>query len=220
MRRTRFPSCRTTLVVCALLVPLVSLPSSCSTTEGSVALGAGVVTAIGAHAPSQEIQQIYYVGVFDPLEQIPPAVYRFTVHGQASAISSARFASGWAPAAMVDSLGTSLSFDENGQMQLQSKDKLESSISPSRRLVMFGPEGFRESPKDHRLVIVMGSSPEKFFDAVGESLETVVKIQQEQLDSRESQRILAELYRLQREQRELDVLSSRAKASAAKAKEG
>jgi hypothetical protein len=47
---------------------------------------------------------------------------------------------------------------------------------------MFGPEGFREAPRDHRLVIVMGSSPQKFFSAVDSALGLVASVTQGQGD--------------------------------------
>ena len=49
-------------------------------------------------------------------------------------------------------------------------DAKDTSALSGRRLMMFGPEGFREAPRNHRLVVVMGSSPEKFFSAVDEAL--------------------------------------------------
>ena len=42
-----------------------------------------------------------------------------------------------------------------------------------RRLMQFGPEGFRSAPKGHRLVILMGSSPEKVEQAFSTALGTV-----------------------------------------------
>jgi hypothetical protein len=43
---------------------------------------------------------------------------------------------------------------------------------------MFGPEGFREAPRDHRLVVVMGSDPSVFFSAVDEALGSVAAVTQ------------------------------------------
>src|SRR6185436_10478783 len=51
----------------------------------------------------------------------------------------------------------------------QDQSKL-SSLKPGRRLMMFGPEGFREAPADHRLVIVMGANPKAFFEAIDTAL--------------------------------------------------
>jgi hypothetical protein len=47
-------------------------------------------------------------------------------------------------------------------------------------LMVFGPEGFREAPKDHRLVIVMGTSPENFFNAIDSSLGVISQAQEKQ----------------------------------------
>ena len=38
------------------------------------------------------------------MEQVPPSVYRVRVKGQASFLSATKFASGWVPADLVDSL--------------------------------------------------------------------------------------------------------------------
>lgn len=50
-------------------------------------------TLLGARTPANEIEQIYYLGVFDPQEQLEPMVYRVRVHGQASPISGMKFGS-------------------------------------------------------------------------------------------------------------------------------
>jgi hypothetical protein len=200
-------------------VALLSLLiSACETPAGTAAAVIGGVTIVGGRTPANELEQTYYVGVFDPLKQLPPAVYRLKVRGQASAVSSMRFASGWVPAAVVDGLNERVGFDENGRVKVESAEASASAISPSRRLMMFGPEGFREAPKDHRLVIVMSSSPEAFFDLARDSLRTVVQAQLEQIDSATSLALLSELQRLRDEQRELDKLSERV-AAASRAEE-
>ena len=56
---------------------------------------------------------------------------------------------------------------------------------------MFGPEGFREAPKDHRLVIVMGASPEAFFGAIDRALGIVADVRQ---GSRQSTDLERELF--------------------------
>jgi len=203
----------------ALTAGLLTL--ACNTPGGVIAGVAGTATIIGSQTPTQSIEQTYYVGLFDPDEQLPPAVYRITVRGQASAISSMRFASGWVPAAVVDGLGSRLDFDDQGRVRADGdepdgKDAKPASVPvPGRGLMMFGPEGFREAPRNHRLAIVMGSSPQAFFDAVDLSLRTVVQVQQEQLESAESQKILGELYRLQQESEALDGLQRRVDAARA-----
>ncbi len=151
--------------------------SACSTEE--IIGGTIGATILGANSPSQEIQQIYYLAAFDPQGQLPPTVYRIRVHGQASFISFVRFASGWVPAKFIDSLGSDVSFGEEKSTAIEfdtaASDKL-SKLTTGRRLMLFGPEGFREAPKDHRLVVVMGTSPDDFFAAIDESLGTIAQL--------------------------------------------
>ena len=144
-----------------ILLSLSVLIGGCGSPQGTLA-GAAVVTGMGSGMVGQEIHQIYYLGVFDPREQTPSAIFRLTVRGQASAINTTRFACGWVPAVVADSLNTDLSF-QNGRIVVPSATEREAlgGIETGRRLVLFGPEGFREAPRDHRLVLVMASSPEK-----------------------------------------------------------
>jgi hypothetical protein len=158
--------------------------------------GAAVgVTAAGAQAPSTEIEQIYYLGVFDPREQVPPMIYRVRVHGQASFISLARFASGWVPAQVADSLSSQIQYGDNGTLQVMKQDdQLKSSaLQAGRRLVLFGPEGFREAPRDQRLVIIMGTDPSKYFAAVNKVLSKTTTNSTTQPDPNLSAKILAGL---------------------------
>jgi hypothetical protein len=130
-------------------------------------------TAVGSFAPDREIEQTYYLGVFDPQDQIPPALYRIRVHGQASFLSTVHFASGWVPAQVVDSLGGPIVSDPdnfNNPLSISGPTNYVSNLKTGRRLVMFGPEGFREAPRDHRLVVVMGSNPQKYFEAIDKAL--------------------------------------------------
>lgn len=152
--------------------------TACESTSDTIALTAGIVvgaTVVGANIPGHEIEQIYYLGVFDPQEQVPPTIYRVRVHGQASIYSGTKFASGWVPAETIDSLNSHVGFDVNDaskpnvQITKGSKEDI-ARLTPGRRLIQFGPEGFREAPKNHRLVIVMGASPEAFFQAIDEAL--------------------------------------------------
>jgi len=162
----------------SLLAGLAGLVlSGCGTPQQNLVLGAVGATLVGAHAPTNEIQQIYYLGVFDPQEQLPPAVYRVRVHGQASFISQMKFSSGWVRADLIDSLGTGIQFSEKtGGLEITKGDPKDlSALKTGRRLILFGPEGFREAPADHRLVIVMGTSPDKFFQAIDETLGIVAK---------------------------------------------
>jgi hypothetical protein len=77
-----------------LLLLLVSLTTGCNSLPQNVALGAVIGTGVGAVIPGHDIEQVYYLGSFDPQEQVPPALYRVRVRGQASIISWMRFGSG------------------------------------------------------------------------------------------------------------------------------
>lgn len=147
--------------------------NGCSTPGETIALAAGG-TALAGTMPGNQLEQIYYLGVFDPYEQLPPAVYRIRVRGQASAISLMKFGSGWVHASVADSLNTDIGFDPSAGfgegLTVKQKSSSQGPINPGRRLVLFGPEGFREAPKDHRLVIVMGSSPEDYFKAIDKTM--------------------------------------------------
>lgn len=149
------------------------LGGGCATPWQTAGLVAGV-TVSGAHSPDREIEQVYYLGVFDPRDQIPPSIYRVAVHGQASFISGVKFASGWVPAYFVDSLSGQIRFqagNENGSLTLTQAGTNEvSTLKQGRKLVLFGPEGFREAPKDHRLVLVMGASPKDYFEALDRAM--------------------------------------------------
>lgn len=161
------------LNVCWVLSSLTfSLATGCNSLPQSIALGTVIATGVGAVVPGHEIEQIYYLGSFDPQEQVPPALYRVRVRGQASVISWMRFGSGWVPADLIDSLGSSVEVNKTDGKIVMTKtgnDQI-SKLTIGRRLMQFGPEGFREVPKHHRLVILMGSSPEKFFQAIDEAL--------------------------------------------------
>src|SRR4051794_18990866 len=90
----------------------------CASPAQTVGLTAGIVTGstlAGARSPGHEMQQVYYLGAIDPLEQTPATIYRLTVRAQSSGMSSVRFASGWAPAGLIDSLNTWAQFSENSQ---------------------------------------------------------------------------------------------------------
>ncbi len=60
-------------------------------------------------------------------------------------------------------MGGKITMTKAGQDEL-------SKLTIGRRLMQFGPEGFREVPKDHRLVIMMGANPEDFFKAMDMAL--------------------------------------------------
>ena len=161
-----------------LFFSMVSL-TACGTTEKNQMLGAAAFFA--ATSPSSDILQTYYLGVFDPTEQLPQTIYRIRVRGQAAMLNGTKFASGWVPATFIDTLGNAASVVDmatNASWQKQADRQAGSSENSlfagsqyrDRRFVMFGPEGLREAPKDHRLVIVMGSSPKDFFSAVDAGL--------------------------------------------------
>jgi len=191
---------------CCVLLSLYVLIGGCGSPEGTV-IGAAGVTGVGSAMVGQEIQQIYYLGVFDPREQTPSAIFRLTVRGQASVINRTRFACGWVPAAVADSLNTDLSF-QNGSIVVasQAERKALGGIETGRRLVLFGPEGFRESPRDHRLVLVMGSNPEEYFSAVRKTLDGIAGIHVDRLDARADQEIISELKSIHDERLQLDAL--------------
>jgi hypothetical protein len=152
---------------------------------------------------ANRIDQIYYIGVFDPQEQLPPSMYRITVQGESSALSQVSFASGWVPAELVDSLQSSINQNlETGQTDITSGSQL-SRLKTGRRLIQFGPEGFREAPADHRLVVVMGASPEKFFQAVDESLGVVAEVKDEQRNAELHRALFEALGHLKEQQRRL-----------------
>lgn len=160
------------ILATALLIGGASLLSGCNSLPQNIALGAGLATVTGAMIPGHDIEQIYYLGAFDPQEQIPPSLFRVRVRGQASIISWMRFGSGWVPADIIDSLGSNPEYAK--ALGVSSAERLNtgksSNLTLDRRLIQFGPEGFREVPKNHRLVLVMGASPENFFDAMDRAL--------------------------------------------------
>lgn len=197
------------LVIQRVLVVLALLwsGSGCTTTNDTIAAGIGVAAFL-AHSPNNEIEQIYYLGVFDPQEQVPPTVYRVRVHGQASAMSFMRFSSGWVPADVIDSLGTSVHFEKaGGALKIEDAEKLNNSLPTGRKLVLFGPEGFRPAPQNHRLVIVMGSNPEGFFKAIDESLGMVSEVKVQQRNMKLQQEVFTELLQISNERQRLDELA-------------
>jgi hypothetical protein len=156
-----------------VLVGACLLAGGCATPQQTAALAIGGVIAAGARTPSHEIEEVYYLGVFDPEEQVPPTIYRVRVHGQSSLLNQTKFASGWAPAALIDSLGSQVSVDMGANTAPQiaaAANGQEADLEVGRRLMLFGPEGFREAPSNQRLVIVLGADPSKFFNAVDQTL--------------------------------------------------
>lgn len=160
-----------------LLFSVALLVTGCNSTPQTIALGAAVATGAGSMIPGHDLEQVYYLGSFDPQEQVPPALYRVRVRGQASLISWMRFGSGWVPAEFIDSLGSSVEINKSdGRISItKAGADQQTTLGFGRRLMQFGPEGFREVPKNHRLVILMGSSPEKFFEAIDGAYSVVSK---------------------------------------------
>jgi hypothetical protein len=142
-------------------------------------IAGAALAGLAARSPTTELEQIYYLGIFDPQEQLPPMFYRVRVRGQGGALGATSFASGWAPAGVVDSLSGSIQLSPaNGNdiptvAYSKATPEAETKLDLAKRLMLFGPEGFREAPRNHRLVIVMGHNPSAFFNAVDEALGTV-----------------------------------------------
>ena len=214
-----FGRCSRCRVVAGLLLAVFSL-SACS--DKAIIGGTIGATVLGANAPTQEIQQIYYLGAFDPQGQLPPTVYRIRLHGQASFISFMRFASGWVPAKFIDSLASDVRFGEgkSGKVQIdaEASDRL-SELSTGRRLMQFGPEGFREAPAGHRLVVVMGTSPEDFFESIDASLGAIAEARAERRDNALDRKLFETLSALRDERDDLTVLDRKIDADLAPNKE-
>lgn len=177
--------------------------------------GVGLIAVAGV-TPSSNLEQVYYLGVFDPQEQLPPTIYRVRVRGQGSALNATRYASGWVRAELIDSLSTVAKFkngDVDSGVEVTAAEP-ESKALSGRRLVLFGPEGFREAPKDHRLVVVMGSSPEKFFAAVDQALGNVAAATQGTGGQDIERGLFREILRLKSERERLDDLRADVKGGA------
>src|SRR6218665_1708044 len=183
-------------VLASLMVGGCSLDPATRNTLSGLAL----ITA--ARTPSSSLEQVYYLGVFDPQEQLPPTLYRVRIRGQGSALNFTRYASGWVRADLIDSLATTVKFenkDGDAAVQITRADADANTQLSGRRLVLFGPEGFREAPKDHRLVVAMGSSPEKFFNAVDNALGVVAAATQGQGGAQLESALFKDLLRLKLE---------------------
>lgn len=172
-------SARSALAACGLaLLVLMSACSGMSVAQRNSGIAAGVV-ALGM-TPSSDIEQTYYLGSFDPRDQLPPAIYRIRVRGQASALTATRFASSWVPAEVVDSLTGSISNNAgrgDAFIPAGGDSSTRSSLADAgRALVMFGPEGFRLAPRNHRLVVLMGSNPDAVEQAFASALGTVASV--------------------------------------------
>jgi hypothetical protein len=202
--------------LCRLSRHFLILATSVATLNGCMSLPvrernslAGIGFAAASQIPSTDIEQVYYLGVFDPQDQLPPTIYRVRVRGQASAINQTRYASGWVRAELIDSLSTVARFDDQSKsVRISPVEEEVKGISNGRRLVMFGPEGFREAPKDHRLVIVMGSSPEKFFSGIDEALGVLASATQGFSGPQLEQSLFRELTQLRNQKSRLEAIRS------------
>ncbi len=161
---------------CAVCLPLLLGVSACDTVphRNQAVLAAGVAAL--SVTPSFDLEQTYYLGSFDPAGQLPPTLYRIRVRGQSSVLNSTKFASSWVPAEVVDALTGSLTLDGKSGSITINKDSGSPGFNVNesgRRLIQFGPEGFRSAPKGHRLVILMGASPETVEQAFSSALGSV-----------------------------------------------
>lgn len=189
---------------------IIGVLTGCANSAANYTIGVGSTVVLG-HTPTTNIGQTYYLGVFDPREQLPPTIYRIRVQGQASALSTTAFASGWLRAELVDSLTGQISLDKN---QVRTSEDVANRVTPeedkgalNRRLVMFGPEGFREAPRNHRLVVVMGSNPEKFFTSVDRALGVVASVTQPQsLQADVPRELWADAARMREERRAMQTM--------------
>ncbi|MDP6544597.1 MAG: hypothetical protein QGH60_11445 [Phycisphaerae bacterium] len=215
-----------------VVIAMITMIGGCDTT-GAIVGGIIGVTVVGGVSPAHEVEQVYYLGIFDRQEQVPSTVYRVTVRGQASVMSNTKFASGWVPAEAIDTLNTHIGFDVNNPdkpavkittttqpaggstttVTTTGKNAQDATFELGRRLMMFGPEGFRPAPKNHRLVIVMGASPKKFFNAVDSFLGDVTELRV----ARSSRSVKSTLFdaatKLQQQRRRLDSLNESVKTA-------
>jgi len=209
----------------------VACLSGCETAAATAALLGGSA-AYNSRSPGHEIEQVYYLGVFDPQDQVPPTIYRVRVRGQSSVMGQTQFASGWVPAQVIDSLSSQVSanFTQTGvqgsgslvpakgvDIKISKGEYDLSNLETGRRLMQFGPEGFRETPRDHRLVIVMGHNPQNFFNAVDQALGAVSQVRAEGQDNALVKKLFDALLALRTESdqlqdvaRDLDALQRRA----------
>jgi hypothetical protein len=164
--------CRQTIT---LLLGITLASTARAVSPNTLADVLGGTLLIGSTTASNRLEQIYYLGTFDPDNRVPPTFFRIRVHGQASFLSRMKFGSGWVPAAITDSLADNVSYtatptSSSGQSFLATNRPYGS------RLQQYGPEGFRNVPDDHRLVLIMGSSPDKFF-AMVDQFTTAMRVQ-------------------------------------------
>jgi hypothetical protein len=186
----------------------LGLLAGCATVAQTNQLVGALATSGLTMTPNADLEQTYYLGSFDPQNQVPPAVYRIRVRGQASVLSATRFASSWVPAEVVDALTGSISLNvKDGSVEAQ-RDASFNGISTGRGMVMFGPEGFREAPRNHRLVVIMGTSPEAVEQAFSSALGTVAKVRTGQSAAGLDRNIIELLFKLGGEKQRLRSIQS------------
>jgi hypothetical protein len=196
------------LIAAFLAAPLTLLAGCAGLTIGQNTLLAGVTGGLGI-TPSNDLEQIYYIGIFDPREQVPETIYRVRVRGQASALNTMKFASGWVHADLIDSLGSStvgVPKDLQGVPTCAANSAACKGFETGRRLVMFGPEGFREAPRDHRLVVVMGSDPQAFFSQMDRALGTYASVRSERDNLPAREKLMKAMLALRNDQQKLNEL--------------
>jgi hypothetical protein len=200
---------------------LAWIAAGCGTPYSGALAVAGGAAYLGSR-PSNDLEQTYYLGVFDPQEQVPPTVYRVTVRGQASALNSMRFASGWVPARAIDSLGSRIDLEvKSGDVNLHDAAGQEvAALKVGRRLMMFGPEGFREAPADHRLAIVMGSNADEFFGMVDKALGAIAGVEADQADQALHRELFQALSEVKDQRERIEALVTDVKVEFGVAKSG
>jgi hypothetical protein len=195
------------LVACAL-----TLCSGCANHVASRNTAVGSAVGGLMVTPSTDLEQTYYLGSFDPREQLPPTIYRIRLRGQSSFLNLTRFASSWVPAAVVDSLTGTASIDLSpkgkGSVEVtRPSDETRASLEGAgRRLMLFGPEGFRKAPDGYRLVVIMGSSPEQVEEAFASALGTVASARFGRSGAALNQDLFALLLELGQEREQLKAL--------------
>ncbi len=73
--------------------------------------------------------------------------------------------------------------------------------------MLFGPHGFREAPENHRLVLVMGSSPEEYFRALDTAIGEIPQILAERKRSNLNNLLFDALSKTRDEHRQLNELA-------------
>ena len=116
-------------------------------------------------------------------------------------------------------LETRIQFKEKGtELEFTTGDaSRQAKLTPGRRLMLFGPEGFREAPANHRLVIVMGSNADSYFESIEKVLGAVAAAKREQALTPEERQgdVIKRLLELSEEQGRIQRLKADFDAAAA-----